>query len=115
MILLLEELFYQPVENDQITYDKMFKITTGQGDDYATVCLLDYSYSNNYYKMIPIDLIKQQVLEAYPKTLKQINFTGNLDPAGNTTMLYIIEKAEETILNFSEGTMKVLEICFALR
>ena len=45
----------------------MRTFATGQGDDYTTGCLLDYSYFKDYYKMIVKDLIKQQVLGAYPR------------------------------------------------
>ena len=48
--------------------------------------------------MIAIDLSKQQVLDADPKAIQQINFTANLDRAGNTTMFFIIEEAKETVL-----------------
>ena len=58
--------------------------------------------------MIAIDLSKQQALEADPRAIQQINFTENLDKNGNTTMVFIIEEAKETVLNFSEGTVKVL-------
>ena len=58
--------------------------------------------------MIAIDLSKQQALEADPRAIQQINFTENLDKNGNTTMVFIIEEAKETILDFSEGTVKVL-------
>ena len=58
--------------------------------------------------MIAIDLKKQQVLDAGQKAIQQINFTANLDRAGNTTMFFIIEKAKETVLDFSQGTVKVL-------
>ena len=51
--------FDQPVKNDLITVDNIWKITTGQGDNYTTGCLLGYNYFNNYYKMIAIDLSKQ--------------------------------------------------------
>ena len=71
-------------------------------------CLLDYSYFKDYYKMIAIDLSKQQVLDADPRAIQQINFTPNLDRAGNTTMFFIIEEAKETVLDFSQGTAKVL-------
>ena len=47
--------------------------------------------------MIAIDLSKQQVLDADPRAIQQINFTANLDRAGNTTMFFIIEEAKETI------------------
>ena len=48
--------------------------------------------------MIEIDLSKQKALDADPKSIQQINFTENLDRAGNTTMFFIIEKAKETVL-----------------
>ena len=51
--------------------------------------------------MIAIDLSKQQALNADPRAIQQINFIANLDRAGNTTMFFIIEKARETVLNFS--------------
>ena len=55
--------------------------------------------------MIAIDLSKQQALDADPKAIQQINFTGNLDPDRNTTMLSIIEGVKQTILDFSQGTV----------
>ena len=71
--------FDQPIKNDQITYDNIRKIATGQGDYYPTGCLLDYLYFKEHYKLIAIDLRKQQALDADPKAIQQINFTGNLD------------------------------------
>ena len=50
--------------------------------------------------MIAIDLIKQQALDADPRTIQQINFTANLDRLGNTTMFFIIAEAKETVLDF---------------
>ena len=58
--------------------------------------------------MIAIDLSKQQVVDVDLRAIQQINFTINLDTAGNTTMFFIIKEAEETIVDFSEGTTKVL-------
>ena len=58
--------------------------------------------------MIAIDWSKQQVLDADPRAIQQINFTANLDRGGNTTMFFIIEQAKETALDFSQGTVKVL-------
>ena len=58
--------------------------------------------------MIAIDLSKQQALDVDPGATQQINFTANLDRAENTTMLFIIEEAKETVLDFSQGTVKVL-------
>ena len=57
--------------------------------------------------MIAVDLSKQQELDDDPKAMQQINFTGNPDRAGQT-MFFIIEEAKETILDFSQGTVKVL-------
>ena len=58
--------------------------------------------------MIAIDLSKQQALDDDPKAIQQTNFTGNLDWDGNTVMLFIIEEVKETILYFSQGTVRVL-------
>ena len=60
-------VFDQPVKNNLITYGNTRKIAIGQIDDYTTDCLLDYNYFNNYYKMIAIDLSKQQAFDADPK------------------------------------------------
>ena len=72
------------------------------------VRLSDYNYFNNYNKMIATDLSKQQALNADPKAIQQIDFTANLDRDGNTTMFSNIEEAKETILDFSQETVKVL-------
>ena len=102
------KFFDQPVKSNFITYDNIRKITTGQGYDYTTGCLLDYNYFNNYYKMIAIDIREQQGLDADPKAIQQINFTANLDWDGDTAMFFMIEEAKETILDFPQGTVKVL-------
>ena len=72
------------------------------------VFLLDYSYFTDTYKMIAIDLSKQQALDAEPRAIQQINFTANLDRAGNTRVYFILEETKETILDLSQGTVKVL-------
>ena len=95
-----KNFFDQPIKNDMRTYDNIRKIATGQGDDYTTGCLLDYSYSNNYYKMVAIYLSKQQTLDADPKATQQIKFTANLDREGKTTMFFIIKEAREIVLDF---------------
>ena len=100
--------FDQPINSMDETYENIRRTTTGQGDDYTTVCLLYYSYFRENYKMITIDLSKQQVLDADPRAIQQINFTANLEREGNTTMFFIIEKAKETVFEFSQGTVKVL-------
>ena len=59
-----KNFFDQPIKTDKITYENIRKIATGWGDDYTTGFLLDYAYFKNYYKMIAIDLSKQQALGA---------------------------------------------------
>ena len=103
-----ENFFDQPIKDNKITYDNIRKIATGQEDDYTTGCLLDYPYFKDTYKMIAVDLSKQQALDADPRAIQQINFTANLDRAGNTRVYFILEEAKETILDFSQGTVKVL-------
>ena len=89
------------------TYENIKKIATGQGDDYTAGCLLDYSYFKENYRMIAIYLSKQQALDADPRAIQQINFMANLDREQNTTMFFVIEQAKETVLDFSQGTIKV--------
>ena len=74
-----KNLFDQSVKNDKVTY---------------------YIYFKNYYKMIAVDLSKQQALDADPIAIQQNNFTANLDRAGNTRFYFILEEAKETVLNF---------------
>ena len=58
--------------------------------------------------MIVVDLSKQQALDADPRANQQINFTANLDRAGNTRIYFILEEAKESKLDFSQRTVKVL-------
>ena len=103
-----ENFFDQPIKNNKVTYESIRKIATGQRDDYTTGCLLDYQYINDYYKMIAVDLSKQQALDADSRATQQIHFTANLDGAGNKRFYFILKEAKETILDFSQGTVKVL-------
>ena len=103
-----ENFFDQPIKNKKITYDNIRKIATGYGGDYTTDCLLDYPYFIETYKVIAVDLSKQKALDFDPKAIQQINFTGNLDRAGNTRVYFILEEAKETVLDFSQGIVKVI-------
>ena len=105
-----ENFFDQPIKNNKVTYNNIRKNAIGQGDDNTTRCLLDYPYFANTYKMVAVDLSRQQVLDADPRAIQQINFTANLDRDGNTRVYFILEEAKETILDFSKGTVKVLQI-----
>ena len=100
-----ENFFYQLVKN-KVTYENVRKIATGQGDDHTTGCLLGCPYFKD--KIIAVDLSKQQALDADPRANQQINFAANLDRAGNTSIYFILEEAKESILDFSQRTVKVL-------
>ena len=82
-----KNVFDQPAKNDKVTYENIRKICTGSGDDYTTGSLLDYPYFKDSYK---------------------ISFTANLDRARNTRIYFVLEKVKETILNFVQGTAKVM-------
>ena len=101
-----ENFFDQPIKNKKITYDNITKIATGY--DYTAGCLLDYPYFIETYKMVAVDLSKQKALDFDRKTIQQINFTANLDRAGNPRVYFILEEAKETVLDFSQGIVKVL-------
>ena len=103
-----ENVFDQPIEDNKVTYENIRKIDTGRRDDYTTGCLLDYPYFKDSYKMIAVDLSKQQALDANLRVIQQINFTASLDTAVNTRIYFILEEAKETKLDFSQGTVKVL-------
>ena len=90
-----ENFFDQPIKNNKVTYDNIRKIATCYGDDYTTGRLLDYPYFTDTYKMIAVDLSKQQALDADPRAIEQINFTANLDRAGNTRVYFILEEAKK--------------------
>ena len=91
-----ESIFDQPIKDDKVTYEYIRKVATGKGGDYTTGCLLDYTYFRDSYKMIAIDLSRQQALDADPRAIQQINFTANLDRAGNTRVYFILEQSKET-------------------
>ena len=90
------------------TYDNIQKIVIGQGDDYVNVCLIDYPDFKNSYVIIPTDLGKQQAPDVDPKAIKQISFTGNLNQRARAIMFFIIKETKETIVDFSQKTVKDL-------
>ena len=95
--------FDQPVKNKQEWYEKLIEML--RNDDYTTGNLLDYFYHQNYYKRIGIDLSRQ----TNTNSPQQINFTGKLEEDDGTTMLFIAEKQQKTILNFSLDSLIVTE------
>ena len=98
--------FYDQAINDTIKqYYEVRKVSTGQGDDYTTGCLLDFAYFFKNYKLIAANLSKQKALDADSRAIQEIIFTGT---AGAAVMIYyILEQSKETILEFFKGTTKV--------
>ena len=64
--------------------------------------------------MIAIDLSKQPALHVDPRAIQQINFTVNLDGDGELRIFFILEEAKGAALDFSQGTVKVSQICYAI-
>ena len=94
--------FDQPVKNKQ-AHEKLIEMS--RNDDYTTGNLLDFSYHQNYYKLIDIDL-SRQTNTSIPQ---QINFVGKLEEDDGATMFSIAEKQQKTILNFSLDSLIVTE------
>ena len=88
--------FDLPVKTEEEAYEKIIDIS--RSNEYTTGDLLDYDYFKNHYKLIAIDLSKQQVLQENEDLIQQINFIGKLEEAAN--VFIIIEKKENTILEF---------------
>ena len=103
-----KSFFNQPINSMAKAYKKIRKFAVAQGDDYTTGNLLDYTCFKDHYKMITIDLSKQQALDAHPRAIQKINFAENLDKNNGATMFFIIEEAKEIVFEFSQGTVKVL-------
>ena len=103
--------FYEQLINDLIKkYDEVRKVSTGQGGDYTTGCLLDYAYFKDNYRLTAVDLSKQKALDADPRAIQQIAFQGVAGRANNTkiTLYNILEKSKEIVLEFYKGTANVL-------
>ena len=87
--------FYdQPINYLIKQYDEVRKISTGQGDDYTTGCLLDFAYFKNNYRLIAADLSKQKALDVDSRAIQQIIFTGKIKTeVANTRVIiyYILE------------------------
>ena len=85
------------IKTEEEAYEKIIDIS--RNNEYTTGNLLDYDYFKKYYKLIAIDLSKQEVLQENEDLIQQINITGKLGEAAN--VFIIIEKKENTILEFS--------------
>ena len=99
-------IFELPIKNIEETYERIIQITDYSGY-YTRGHLLDYEYFKEHYKLIAIDLSKQIELEN--KDIKQqINFIGNLDRDDGAIMFFIIEKSEETIIEFLQNYASIV-------
>ena len=96
--------FDLPIKTEEEAYEKNIDIS--ENNEYATGNLLDYDYFKKYYKLIAIDLSKQQVLQENEDLIQQINFIGRLEEEAN--VFIIIEKKEHTILEFSQKIINLL-------
>ena len=96
--------FDLPMKTEEEAYEKIIDIS--RNNEYTTGNLLDYNYFNKYYKLIAIDLSKQQVLQENENLIQQINFIGRLTEAAN--VFIIIEKKEKSILEFSQNLANVI-------
>ena len=93
-----------PLKTEEEAYEKIIDIS--RNNEYTTGNLLDYDYFKKHYKLIAIDLSKQQVLQENEELIQQINFIGRLTEAAN--VFIIIKKKENTILEFSENFANVI-------
>ena len=93
--------FDRPVKNKQEAYEKLIEIS--KNDDYAIGNLLDFSYHQNYYKLIGIDLWRQ----TNTNIPQQTNFIGKLEKDDGATIFFIAEKQQKAILNFSLDSLIV--------
>ena len=96
--------FDLPIKNEKEAYEKIIDIS--RNNEYTTGNLLDYDYFKKYYKLIAIDLSKQQLLQENEDLIQQINFIGRLEEEAN--VFFIIEKKQHTILEFSQKFANVL-------
>ena len=96
--------FDLPIKTEQEAYEKIIDIC--RNNEYTTGNLLDYDYFKKHYKLIAIDLSKQQILQENEDLIQQINFIGRLTEAAN--VFIIIEKKENTILKFSQNLANVI-------
>ena len=96
--------FNLPRKTEEEAYEKIIDIS--RNNKYTAGNLLDYDYFKKYYKLIAIDLSKQQVLQGSEDLIQQINFIGRLEEAAN--VFIIIGKKENTILEFSQNFANVI-------
>ena len=89
----IETIFWS-IKNKQEAYGNVFEISRNNG--YTRGNLLDYLNHENYYKLIGVDLS----IKTNTGIPQQIHFTKKLERNDGTTMLFVLEKQQKTILKF---------------
>ena len=98
-----KSFFELQVKNQEEVYEKIIEMS--RNNAYATGNLIDFAYFKENYRLIAIDLSKQTEL----KDPQQINFIGKLEGQNNgATMFFIIEKTEETALEYLQNSANIL-------
>ena len=101
--------FYdQPISDKIRKYDELRKVTTGEGEDYTTGCLLDYKYFKDHHLIITWHLSLQKELDPNTRSIQQIEANFMLTDNNNSQILTVLDKSKETVLEFYKGTAKVL-------
>ena len=102
-----DQLINNQKTNDLIKqYDELREVSTGQGDDYTSGCLLDFDYFKTNYRLIAADVSKQKALDTDSRGIQQIIYTGKVNTV--VVIFCIYEKSKEAVLEFYKGTTKVL-------
>ena len=102
-----KNIYDQAIDSDIKRFEEIRKLTTGQGEDYTTGCLLDYDYVKSHYKLIAVDLSRQKELDVDPKAIQQTELIGQLkkldadDDVESMFILMFLEKIKEKRLKFS--------------
>ena len=106
--VIIDELsfFSMPIRTEEEAYEKIIDIS--RNNEYTTGNLLDYDYFKKHYKLIDIDLSKQQALQENEDLIQQINFIGRLTEAAN--VFIIVEKKENAILEFSQNLANLINL-----
>ena len=111
-----KKFYDQPVESYIKQYEKIRKLTTRQGEDYTTGCLLDYVYIKILYRLIVVNLSRQKELDADPKAIQQIEFIEqlknvdgiNADGTQDIFILTILKTNQRKEIKISQGSVTIL-------
>ena len=116
MIINRNNFYDKATDSDVKRYEEIRKLTTEQGEDYTTGCLLDYDYIKNHYRLVAVDLSRQKELGSNPKAIQKIEYVGqsknvdgiNADGIQSMFILTILEETKKRRLKFFQGSLTVL-------